>query len=630
MKNPILSSLQSNIQQVVLILYGIVILLTCFGGVLCGLNWGFPQYADIDRNSLALLLASVSALFCLYYFMLFMGQHYCNGNWSARSEVVNRMRYWPPLILLLEGAILLVFIFPIVSMGLSAAMLLLVLLGLLCRRRSYSTEIVRGTKLITIEQAYDVVQDLTLPHERMVMWAGMPFPERYSSQHYAMIGSIGEGKSVSQKILLSSLLPYMTPGSDWRGIVFDIKREMYQFLHEHAQCPVHMFNPFDKRSCTWHLAVDFNDPVSCHQLGVALIEDEKEGNNSFFTKSARGILAAVLVAYTICKPKEWTLAEVLYTVSDRKAIETTLRSVPQTKHYAKKIASYEEKTLSNVLQTIHANAETLGPIANLMARSEKRLSLREWLGQESILVLSLDESMRTSLLSLYRALFQRLSQLILSLTESSTRRIFLFNDELAAWGPWEALSRLMWTARSKGFRAVLSWQTMEGLRSVYKNGADDIAGLCANKLLLRSDSPETCKYYSQVIGEAELRQWTRSEAKSGSSMTEAYVKKEVVLPSEFMHMPRANQERFFGFYVNPDVGCFHGPVYFSHLLPKNSQDPVPDFVPRPTKDQYLPEDLIIQDLEATQLPSLDDFSRIEIGDNTDDDIMTLLEESEQE
>ena len=270
-----------------------------------------------------------------------------------------------------------------------------------------------------------------------------------------------------------------------------------------------------------------------------------------------------------------------------------------------------------------------------MARSEDKISLNHWLEkEESILVLSFKESLRSPTLAIYSVLFQRLSELILSLPESDTRRIYLFNDELAACGYWPSLCRLMWGGRSKGFRAFLAWQTMEGLRTVYKKEADDIAGLTASKLLLRTDSVETAEYYSKVIGDVEIRQWTRSErsgtSQSPPSFNECIVTKRAVLPSQFMHMPRADRERFFGYYVTPDVGCFHGPVYFSHLLPEKGDNQSEEPEARSVEEQYLPEHLIVQGLHEKPLPSLDEFKRITIDDETDREIMKLLEEPEED
>jgi len=268
----------------------------------------------------------------------------------------------------------------------------------------------------------------------------------------------------------------------------------------------------------------------------------------------------------------------------------------------------DERTLSNVQYTISANVAYLRPIAALWHHATRRFSLTEWIrGEESILLLGTKEDLRCPIDAVNRALFQRIVELILDQSESDTRNTWLIIDELREAGALTGLGRLMTKGRSKGAKVVVAFQTIEGLRDAYGDRlAGEISGMAANKCLLRTDSEETAAWMSRVVGEAEYQQWTRSTGPNGIASNEQFVKKEVVLPSEFLRLPLANRERFLSYCVTPCIGVYHGPTHFGNTLCPKGKDR--NFIPRPDAHQYLPPELL--DTEESPLPSLDDISRL--------------------
>lgn len=103
---------------------------------------------------------------------------------------------------------------------------------------------------------------------------------------------------------------------------------------------------------------------------------------------------------------------------------------------------------------------------------------------------------------------------------------------------------------------ILGYQDIEGLREVYGHQlANEIAGQCANKAILRCDSSDTAKWASALFGEREVLERRESTSQSSSSSQNNYslagssssgtssqtseqvLKREVVLPSEIMDIP---------------------------------------------------------------------------------------------
>ncbi len=468
--------------------------------------------------------------------------------------------------------------------------------------------VIRGTALVTQAQARRRVDHITCPGEPTVNWVGFPLPERFSEQHFLFAGGTGSGKTVAQRMMMQSVLPGITPGSDCRAVVYDAKQDMIEILSGMSlSCDLIILNPFETRSVSWDLAKDITTPATALQLASIIIEDEK-GQNSFFSKAARDLFAAVIVALHHTRPGDWTLGHVLSVLSSTERTHTLLEQVPYTRDAAMEHFQRDERTLANVQYTISANIASLRPVAALWHHADRRFSLRDWISSNSILVLGNMEDLRYPIDAINRALFQRLVELVLSQSESATRRTWFFLDELKEMGRLNALPRLLTKGRSKGVRAVLAFQTFEGLCDVYGDKlAGEISGMAANKCFLRTDSEETARWASRIIGEAEYEQWTRSVGPDGKdSRNQQIVKKDAVFPSQLLRLPLADRERFWSYCVTPSVGIYCGPTRFSHLL--CSKGSAPNFVPRPDSEQYLPDGLY--SIDDPEDPSLDEFSRM--------------------
>lgn len=455
----------------------------------------------------------------------------------------------------------------------------------------------RGTVLIDGREAKHRCTTLTQPGQPTIRLADIHLPEGFSEQHFLMMGATGAGKTVALRLLLQSVLPCIVPGSDYRALIYDPKQDMLEILSGLApSCEIIVLNPFDARSVAWDIAKDVTTPATAIQIASIIIEEEK-GHNAFFAKAARDLFAAVMIALHNTRPGDWTLADVVTTLSSTDVTRQLLEAVPYTWLIAEEhFGRQTNNTTANVQYTISANIAYLRPIAALWEKATRRYSLQEWIDGNSILVLGNSETLRTPIDAVNRAIFQRLVELVLAQSESTTRRTWFFLDELKEMGRLDGLPSLLTKGRSKGARVAIMFQTIEGLRAVYGDRlANEIAGMCACKLLLRTDSPETAHWASGVIGEAETLRWMQSQqsGKHGqsNSLSQQIVTTQAVLASELLRLPLANRECFHHFTIVPAIGIWRGITYFSQdLLPKGT---AANFLPRPDSDQYpafLPDD----------------------------------------
>lgn len=447
---------------------------------------------------------------------------------------------------------------------------------------------VRGRRLLSSPEAKARAMHCVPRNACGLPWGGLQIPRSMAPLHFLTVGASGSGKTLTIRMLVGELLTEFGTGSGRRAIVYDAKRDAVSTVAGMKPgCPVKILNPFDKRSTRWAIAKDATTPAVCLQIAESLVHAEP-GPNQFFSLAGIEILAGVLVALHLSAPGRWDLRDVILATRDPERLRSLLESHLETAgpliHFA------EPRTLANILSTVRVRMAQLEPIAAAWARADDEVSLEEWATGEMILLLGNDETTRVCLDALNRVMLRRSVELVLNGPEIEGWRTLYVLDEVAQMGRLDCLSPLLTKGRSKGASVVLGFQDMDGLRAVYEKSADELVGQCGTKALLRVESPATAEWESRTIGEAEEVEHQVTTSNGGGSTTHQKVKREAVLPSEFLSLPPATRdEGVTGYFVIPQIGAFRGVVTPSvlrkHLREKTAG--VPDFIPRSADDQYL-------------------------------------------
>ena len=296
-----------------------------------------------------------------------------------------------------------------------------------------------------------------------------------------------------------------------RALVFDAKLEVIpQLAGMGLQCPVHVMNPFDERAVAWDMSQDITEPATAKQIASIFIPEEKNSSQPFLADASRQLLEGVMVAFMLTRPGKWTFRDVLVTLKSDKLLAGVLRSTPVTEHL---VATYlsNDKESRSVMATLASKVGSFDVVAALWEKAEKKLSLKEWLKSESILVLGHDEAYRSSLDILNRVIFKRLVELLLSGEGTDTGRTWFFLDEIKEAGNLDSLGTLMTKGRSFGASVVLGLQDIEGMQESFgENPAKSILGQCTTKVILRIDSTDTAKWAESEFGEFEAIELKKS------------------------------------------------------------------------------------------------------------------------
>ncbi len=134
--------------------------------------------------------------------------------------------------------------------------------------------------------------------------------------HFLILGTPGSGKTLLQKIFMTSLLPDSKHGVAYRAAIFDPKRELYPFLVRMG-IPVEQIivtHPYDERCVAWNLAADFTDEGHAKTLANALIPLRDPTNESktadFWVNVANQTLHHVIVGLMQVSPNAWELRDI--------------------------------------------------------------------------------------------------------------------------------------------------------------------------------------------------------------------------------------------------------------------------------------------------------------------------------
>lgn len=305
-----------------------------------------------------------------------------------------------------------------------------------------------------------------------------------------------------------------------RALVYDAKLEVIpQLAGMGLHAPVLILNPFDKRSVAWDMAVDITEPATAKQIASIFIPDEKNSSQPFFANAARQLMEGVMVAFILTRPHQWTLRDVLVALKSSSRLTAVLSSTPETKDLVETYLSNDKESKS-IIATIGTKLGALDVVAALWESANSKVSLRDWLSSESILVLGNDEAYRASLDVINQVIFKRVVELLLAQPETTLGRTWFFLDEVKEAGNLDALGRLMTKGRSVGASVVLGFQDVDGMYEAFgENQAKSIFGQCATKVFLRLDSPETAKWAESVFGEYEAVE-VKQSASLGESTSE--------------------------------------------------------------------------------------------------------------
>jgi hypothetical protein len=333
--------------------------------------------------------------------------------------------------------------------------------------------------------------------EPTVLWGAHNIPISQATGHFLFTGGLASGKTIITRILLQSALKHIGCGLNHRALIYDAKGDLRSLLAgTQLRCNIHNLNPFDRRGVAWDISADVNSPLAAQQLAAVLVPNDDSSSQPFFTDAARQLFFALCLGFINTAPGKWTLRDVLLSIRSRERILSLLPPTYELAHPG----TPDNRIFLDTVSTLQAKLNPLEVVAAGWHHANEKVALQAWLIDESVLLLGNNFEYWSSLAPINKAIFHRLADLVLSQTESATRRTWMFFDEVSSAGRLDSLPTLLLKGRSKGACIVLTMQAIESIRSLYGPvAADELATSCIHKTVLRLNDPETAKWAQEFF-----------------------------------------------------------------------------------------------------------------------------------
>ncbi len=460
----------------------------------------------------------------------------------------------------------------------------------------------RGRRLLTYDEA-EVVAEKNLPAgESGVLWGGIKHPAYELTQsHFLAVGVTRSGKTLTIRRLMQSVIPLIGVkpeekplahrGTRYRALFYDPKNDMLPILHPLAKCRVVLIQPWDLRGHAWRLRDDIGTDFGVAlEIASCLFPKEEGEKHPFFSEARMALAAGGMTSFGL-SGGEWTLLDFCIAFRTREGMQELLERHPETRHLVEQYFKPED-TFQNILATLANRMAVFEPIAHLWAEAEKEgksVSIKEWLEGDLILTLGNDDSRRIGIDALIQAFFGSIASLLLRPDKPAGERNLVFLDELREAGKLPGLRRLLNKGLGEGTTVVGAFTDIHGLETQDAYGEKEAREMLAqfsNKAVLRLESDATSSWAAANFGDVERWEYPVSEAEEGKQNTrEELVKRESILPSQFLEIPPTNPENgLTGYYLSPAIGAFRATLpwsfAFEELIPPAPPAVCPKFIKR--------------------------------------------------
>ena len=325
----------------------------------------------------------------------------------------------------------------------------------------------------------------------------IPISLEREKKHILVMGGVGSGKT---QVIWHLLNQAIARGD--RVIVYDNKGEFTESLRGR------LFAPWDARSSAWDIAADCLNKSDAREVAARLIpENEKD---PMWSNASRSILTGMIVYLQATRGRDWGFRDLEELIAaPLPEIERIMRD-----YHHEGLRSVEDagKTTQSILINLSAFMQVIFDLSDAWGDTpqKKRISLRDWLDDKiKSQVLILQGSGNHALLTkgYVKAMVATVGAHVASpsFANSTSRKIWLFLDELPQLGRIEHLDSLLETGRSKGFRVVIGIQDVAQIEKIYgRQDMDAWVSMMGTTIYGRVSGGNTAKWIAERIGEREV------------------------------------------------------------------------------------------------------------------------------
>ena len=362
--------------------------------------------------------------------------------------------------------------------------------------------------------------------------AGVTLARPLELTHMVVCGSTGSGKST----VIRSLLRQLERRSEV-AVVVDPERDFLEQFYRPERGDV-ILNPTDARCPYWSPWLEMAEPGDAEALAKSLLPDppsDGSGADLFFRQSARQLFVSLLDRLPQRDPH--AIPQLLF--GPAAALTALVKDTPASSL----IDDSAPQQRAGIVGTLQLAVKAFN---FLPASAPSTWNARQWeQDRRGWLFLTFRSGDKAAVLPLISLWLDALIRRVLDtdLRRAERERVWIVIDELASLQRQQHLEELLMRGRKHGAPAIIGFQAITQLRSLYgHNAAATMLAAPKTKLLLQSGEPETAQWCSRAIGGREVIRPQESETAGPENVRDAislvYQRREeaAVLPSEISQL----------------------------------------------------------------------------------------------
>lgn len=427
-----------------------------------------------------------------------------------------------------------------VKICLYSGVVTVILLISLFKYRGRSNRAKRDIRGVSLKSPEELTKQLKRAGEASkITLANVPLKKNSETQNISIIGTTGVGKTTAMVELMQQ-----TRANGQKAIIYDKKGCFVQQFYRPGKDII--LNPLDVRSPAWNVWADCKDGADFETIAQALIPEHQSNSDPFWTSAARTIFAALcqqLKKRNMCTMRE--LLEPIFTDPESTdSLATLLKGTIAETLVSEKI----DKTALSIKATLSTYCKSLMFLRGLDEGNENIFSIRDWVNnkdEDSWLFFSVVDNLKMPMLRpLISVWLDVAARSLLTLSLNRDRRIWLYYDELGSAHKLPSLEMVLSEGREYGACNVISLLDKAQLVERYGvNNSNTILSLFNTNVLFRTNSEDTAKWMSGLLGKQEIVERRESvsmganEIRDGVSLNDERRIEPLVLDTEFASLP---------------------------------------------------------------------------------------------
>jgi type IV conjugative transfer system coupling protein TraD len=390
--------------------------------------------------------------------------------------------------------------------------------------------LLRGGQMLSAPEASRLLRSAGAASDLTV--AGVPLIAGTETGHILVAGTTGSGKT---QALLELLRAVRRRGD--RVVCFSPSGDFINAFYREGRDTV--LNPFDARCPSWDLWGDCPHIYDYDGLAAALISPVHTTSDPFWNDSARKVFSA---AVRRCKDRKRESIRFLIHMLTIAPLQNLYELLERTPAGPLLDPSSEKTAIS-----VRSNVANYTSALRYLPLGRPSFRLREWVAAERSdewIFLNAADAQLASVRPLLSMWIEVLTNALLSLPPSRSRRIWLVIDELPALQKIPSLEDFLARSRKHGGCGVLAIQGLSQLQDRYgTTGAQTITNLCNTWVGMLQKDPQSAKWLADAFGQAEFMEsntglsYGSNEIRDGVSLSNQRKLRPLVLESEIMSLP---------------------------------------------------------------------------------------------